>query len=89
MKNDLDSMDIKSNNEEVLNRIKEKRELWYSIKVGKDEIIGYWLHYDSLTKSVIEYDVETHIRRESSRIEYMKWIMIDMDKDKITRSYRD
>lgn len=66
-------MDIMRNNEEVLNRIQEKRELYcYSIKVERDEMIGYIMRHDNLTNSVIECDVEAHIRRGSPRIEYMR-----------------
>jgi len=74
-------------NETVLDRIKEKRELWHIIKVRRDKMIRHLLRHDSLTKSVIEGDVEGHIRRERPRMKYMKQIMIDMGKT--IRSYKD
>jgi len=39
--------------EAVLDRIKEKRELWHTIKVRRDKMTGHLLRHDSLTKSVV------------------------------------
>jgi len=39
-------------NEAVLDRIKEKRELWHTIKVRRDKSIGHLLCHDSLTKAL-------------------------------------
>jgi len=39
-------------NEAILDRIKEKRELWYTIKVRRDKMTGHLLLHDSLTKSI-------------------------------------
>jgi len=68
-------------NEAVLDRIKEKRKRWYSIKVKRDKIIGHLLCCDSLTKSVVEGDVGGHIGRGGPRMVYMKQIMIDSEKN--------
>lgn len=32
----------------LLDRIKEKREIWYTVKVRRDKTVGHLLHYDSL-----------------------------------------
>jgi len=68
-------------NETVLARVKEKRQFWHRIKVRINKMIGHILRHDSLTKNVIESDVEGYIRRGRPRMEYMKQIMIDMGKD--------
>lgn len=48
-------------NEVVLDRIKEKRVLWYNIKVRRDKMIWHLLHHDNLLKIVIEGNVVGHI----------------------------
>jgi hypothetical protein len=44
-------------------------------------MIGHILRHDSLTRNVIEGDVEGYIGRGRLRMEYMKQIMIDTGKD--------
>lgn len=56
-------------NKAVLNRIKEKREFWHTIKVRRDKIIGHLLRYDSITKSVKNGDNEGQIGRGRPRME--------------------
>jgi len=68
-------------NEAVLNSIKEKRLLWYTIKIRRANMIGHLLHHNSLSKTVIKGDVEGHIGRGRPRMEYMKQIIIDMGKN--------
>jgi len=63
-------------NEAVLNRIKEKRVLGYTIKVRRAKMIEHLLSHDSL-----EGDVEGHIGRGRLRMEYMKQIIIGMGKN--------
>jgi len=55
-------------NEAVLDRMKEKRELWCIIQIKRNKMIGHLLRHDSLTKSVIEDDVTGHIRRGRPRM---------------------
>lgn len=55
--------------------------MWHSIKVRKDKIIVYLPRHDSLTKSVIEGDVEGYIGWGRPKMEYIKQIMVDMEKD--------
>jgi hypothetical protein len=43
-------------------------------------MIGHILRHDSLTRNIIEGDVEGYIGRGRLRMEYMKQIMIDMGK---------
>lgn len=64
-----------------MNKIRETRELCHSIKEKKDKMIGHILHHNSLTKSIIKSDVEGNIERRRPRVEYMKQIMIYVDKD--------
>jgi hypothetical protein len=40
-------------NEAVLNRIKEKKILWHTVKVRRTKMIGHLLRHESLTKTVI------------------------------------
>jgi len=68
-------------NEEVINRIKEKKVLWHTIKVRRAKMIGHLPRHESLSKTVIEGDVEGHIGRERPRMEYMKQIIMDMGKN--------
>jgi hypothetical protein len=63
-------------NKAVLNRIKEKKILWHTIKVRRAKMIGHLLRHESLSKIVIEGDVEGHIGR-TPRMEYMKQIIIN------------
>lgn len=56
-------------NKALLDRIKEGREFWYTIKGRKDKIIGHLLRHDSTTKSVIEDDNENHIGRGRPKME--------------------
>lgn len=68
-------------NEAVLIRIKEKEILWHTVKVRRAKMIGHLLRHESLTKTVIEGDVEGHIGRGRPRMEYMKQLMSDMGKN--------
>lgn len=69
-------------NEAVLARIREKRKLWCYIKIKRDKMIGHLLlRHGSLTKSVIEGDVEGYIRRGKPRMKYMEQIIVDMGKN--------
>jgi len=49
-------------------------------------MIGHILRHDSLTRNVIEGDVEGYIGRGRPRMEYTKQIMIDMRKDSYKES---
>ncbi|KAF0764776.1 craniofacial development protein 2-like [Aphis craccivora] len=44
-------------------------------------MIGHLLRHESISKSVIEGDIEGHIGRGRPRIEYMKQILIDTGKN--------
>jgi hypothetical protein len=69
-------------NEAVLTRVKEKRQSWHhSIKVRRYNMLGHILRYDSLTKNVIEGDVEGYIGSRRPMMEYMKKCMVDIGKD--------
>lgn len=59
-------------NEAVLNKIKEKQELWRIIKFRRNKMIGHLPRHDSLMKSVIEDDVEGYIEIGRPWMEYMK-----------------
>lgn len=51
-------------NEAVLDRIKEERGLWYSIKVRRDKTIRHLLRLYSLTKSIIVGEVISEEKTE-------------------------
>lgn len=51
-------------NEAVLDRIKEERGLWYSIKVRRDKTIRNLLRLYSLTKSIIVSEVISEEKTE-------------------------
>jgi len=68
-------------NEAVLIRIKENKILWHTVKVRRAKMIGHLLRHESLTKTVIEGDVEGHIGRGRPGMEYMKQLMSDMGKN--------
>jgi len=74
-------MDDRITNEAVLNSIKEKKAIWYTIKVRRANMIRHLLRHDSLLKTVIEGNVDGHIGRGKPRMEYMKQIIIDMGKN--------
>lgn len=50
-------------NEAVLTKITKKQDLWRNIKVRRNKMIGHLLHHESLTKSVIEGDINGYIGR--------------------------
>lgn len=63
--------------ETLLDGIKEKRELWYTVKGKKrDKTIGHIPRHDSLLKRVTEGDVEGHVGRGGPRKDYTKRITI-------------
>ncbi|VVC40587.1 Reverse transcriptase domain [Cinara cedri] len=57
----------------------EAFEMWCYLRRAK--IIGHLLRHESLSKTVIEGDVEGHIGKGRPRMEYMKQIIIDMGKN--------
>lgn len=67
-------------NEEVLNKIKEKRQLWKSIQSRRDKMIGHILRNRSLLKTIIEGDIQGQIGKRKLR-KYMTQIMKDIDKE--------
>ncbi|KAF0757890.1 craniofacial development protein 2-like [Aphis craccivora] len=52
--------------------VKEKQESWYSIKVRRDKMIENILHHDSLTKNVVEGDVEGYSYKERKELSYSR-----------------
>ncbi|VVC27478.1 Hypothetical protein CINCED_3A011221 [Cinara cedri] len=68
-------------NEAVLNRTKEKKILWHTIKVRRAKMIGHLLRHESLSKTILEGDFEGHIGRGRPRMEYTKQIIIDIGKN--------
>lgn len=44
-------------------------------KFRRNKIIRHLIHYDSVSKSIVEGDVESNIRRRRLRMEYMLQIM--------------
>ncbi|CAI6343800.1 unnamed protein product [Macrosiphum euphorbiae] len=75
----------KVTNKEVLDKIKEQRQIWKSIQSRRGKMIGHILRHESLLKKIIEGDVEGHIARGRPRTEYMTQIMQDTNKG----SYKD
>lgn len=67
-------------NEKIINRLKEKLELSYGVKVKRDKTIVCSLCRESLTKSVIKGNVEGHVGSGRPKVKYAKPIMIDTDK---------
>jgi len=72
-------------NEEVLDRIKDKRHLWKSIQSRRDKIIGHILKHESLLRTIFERELEGHVGWGRLRTKYMTQIIKDMNK----RSYKD
>lgn len=48
-------------NEEVLDKIKEKRLLWKSIQSKRDKMIGHILRHEGQLKKITEEDTNEHI----------------------------
>ncbi|KAF0724219.1 LINE-1 reverse transcriptase [Aphis craccivora] len=70
----------KVTNKEILDKIKEQRQIWKSIQSRRGKMIGHILRHQSLLKKIIEGDVEGHISRGRPRTEYMTQIMQDTNK---------
>lgn len=68
-------------NEEVLDKVKEKRQLWKCIESRTYiKMIGHILSQESLLKTIIEEDIERYIEKGRPRAEYKTQIMKDMNK---------
>lgn len=65
-------------NEEVLNRIGEKRSLWNTLTKRRDRLIGHTLRHQGPVNLVLEGSVGGKIRRGRPRYEYSKQIQIDV-----------
>ena len=65
-------------NEEVLNRIGEKRNLWHNLTRRRDRLVGHVLRHQGLTNLVLEGSAEGKNRRGRPRDEYTKQIQRDV-----------
>ena len=61
-------------NEEVLNRIGEKRNLWHNLTRRRDRLVGHVLRHQGLTNLVLEGCAEGKNHRGRPRDEYTKQI---------------
>ena len=68
----------KVTNEEVLNLVKEKSNLYASIKRRRDRLIGHSLRHEGLAGTILEGTVEGHNGKGRQRLEYMKQIIDDV-----------
>lgn len=64
-------------NNEVLERIMERRLLWKSIIKRRNEWIGHIIRHEEFLKFIIEGDVEGKNHRGSPRLEYIQQIIKD------------
>lgn len=75
-------------NEEILEKMSEKRTLWNSIKKRKNEWNGNVLRHGELLRLVIEGCVERKNVRERPRKEYMLQIIKDQECNSYEKTKR-
>ena len=68
----------KVTNEEVLNLVKEKRNLYASIKRCRDRMIGHILRHEGLEGTLLEGTVEGLRWKGRKRLQYVKQIIDDV-----------
>uniref|UniRef100_A0A2S2P7C6 Uncharacterized protein n=1 Tax=Schizaphis graminum TaxID=13262 RepID=A0A2S2P7C6_SCHGA len=66
-------------NEEVLEKVSERKSMWKSIQKRRNELIGHILRHDGLLLLILEGVIDGKNHRGRPRLQYVNQIMEDQE----------
>ena len=68
----------KVSNRDVLDRVREERSLWSTIKIRRDRMVGHLLRHEGLVRDILESETGVKRGRGRPRLDYCSQIVRDV-----------